>query len=136
ELGARAGLEDPLALAHHSERVAYEMAGVAERWPDGAARRAVAEADVAGLVHRNAAHPAVGRVGNVRSLLVDRQGAARIAQLVPAAARRALIEEPGPDRVVHHERLVVAEVAVGEPRHQAVRQRIQLLARRRLGNAA
>src|SRR5207248_2345917 len=85
----------------------------------------VAQGDVAALVLGYRAHPAVGRVRRVRALLVHgRRRAARHTEFVPAHADAGA----GGDRVVGHQGLVVAVVAVGQPVHDAVGQRVQLLA--------
>src|SRR5256885_6621776 len=79
-LRARARPRNLLGLRHLTERIA----GRASRVPDGRVivrpRRAEADRDVAGVVHRDAAHPAPERVRVrvarcVRPLLVDRGGA-------------------------------------------------------------
>src|SRR5207248_10038148 len=70
-------------------------------------------------------------VGGVGPLLEDRRRAVGDADLVPAHAGRG----PRRDRVVHDQRFVVGEVAVGEAEHEAVGQRIELLGRSRLRDA-
>src|SRR5205823_1689750 len=98
----------------------------------GAARHAVTESNVAFAVHRYTAHPAVIPVGGVGALLVDRGRAVRVSYLVPA--------DPGLIathiyRMVDHHRFVVSEVAVREPIHQAVGERVKPLGCGGLGNA-
>ena len=93
---------------------------------------AEAEADVARLVLGDAAHPAVVGIGRIGALLKDAQGVtATRAQLVPADADRAT----GGDAVIDDQRLVVAEVAVGEAVHEAVGKGVQLLRSARLRDA-
>ena len=66
--------------------------------------------------------------GRVGALLVDRVGAVGSAQLVPAQAGRAWQRLDG---LVRHQRLVLAEVPVGEPVHRplAVGEDVQVLVR-------
>src|SRR5438034_736214 len=80
--------------------------------------------DVTDAVHRSAAHPPVTRVRGVCALLVDGRRCARASDLVPADSAAACGRG---DAVVQHERLVVAEVAVGEPVHDTVGERVELL---------
>ena len=99
-----------------------------------AARHAVAAGDVTGLVHRDRAHPAVLGIRRKRALLVHTErpaGRRRLAELVPAHSDAA----PRGDGMIDDQRLVVTEVAIGEPVHQPVPERVELLARSRLRNA-
>src|ERR1043166_7547197 len=98
------------------------------------ARNAVADRDVAHLVHRNRTHPTAVRVYRVRPLLEDARRTRRDAQLVPTdAGQRA---GAGVDRVVDDQSLVpVGEVAIGEALHQTVGQRVELLRSARLRDA-
>ena len=93
---------------------------------------AEAQADASGLVHRDAAHPAVARVGRVGPLLEDGQVAAARPELVPADAGG----RTGRDAVVYDERLVVTEVAIGEPVHHTVGERVEPLQRPGLRDAS
>ena len=96
-----------------------------------AAAEAEAEAHVAGVVHGDAAHPAIVGVRRVGSLLIDGEAAAGNAQLVPTHPDRAARG----DAVIDDQGLVVAEVAVGEAVHEPVGEGIELLAGAGLGNA-
>ena len=99
------------------------------------ARFAESEPDPSRLIHRDTAHPPVAAIGRIRALLEDARIAAGDPQLVPADADR----RAGGDAVVHDERLVIAEVAVGEPVHEPVGERVEPLSRAELrdtGSAA
>src|SRR5205807_7926253 len=98
----------------------------------GGAGGAGADGNITGAVHRRAAHPAVARVGRVRALLVGRRRSAGAADLVPADTAAA---RGRGDAVVHDESFVVAEVAIGEPVHDPVGQRVELLRRAGLRHA-
>src|SRR5205814_281688 len=120
--GLRAGAVDdrPFALAHLARRVGGKSTGVVDLRLETRARDAETKSDASGLIHRDAAHPAVTRVGRVRPLLEEGEVAAARAELVPTHAGGGT----GGNAVVHHERLVVAEVAIREPVHHAVGERI------------
>src|SRR5207248_9053346 len=123
--GLRAGAVDdrPFALAHLARRLGGKSSGVVALRVETRARDAEAEADASGLIHRDAAHPAVARVGRVRPLLEEGEVAAARPELVPTNARG----RTGGHAVVHHERLVVAEIAIGDPVHHAVGERVESL---------
>src|SRR5258707_15077708 len=89
-LGATARL-DRLFDAQLIQRVGREPAAVADRRIQRGARGAVADREVAELVHRGATHPAVGRVRRVARRLGEGEYTARggAAELVPARARGA-----------------------------------------------
>src|SRR5439155_24369060 len=118
--------------------------GVADARVAVAARRAVADRDVAVAIHGDAAHPAEERVrggGAKRPLLRDSRRAVQAAELVPAHTDEAcrLLAWPTAaadrHRVVDHPALLAAEVAIGQPVHQAVGERVELLARLTLRDA-
>src|SRR5262249_7110800 len=102
------------AQGHLPEWVAGEPARVADgREHSGPGDDAVAEADVALLVHGDAAHPAMDAVaGRVRPLLVEGVDAVCAPDLVPPYSGDA---GAGLHRLVRDQRLVVLEVPVGEP---------------------
>src|SRR5439155_18184645 len=106
-------------------RVGGKSTGVVDLRLETRARDAETKSDASGLIHRDAAHPAVTRVGRVRPLLEEGEVAAARAELVPTHAGGGT----GGNAVVHHERLVVAEVAIREPVHHAVGERIEPLCR-------
>src|SRR6185369_6479116 len=110
ELGPRP-LDDARLLPHLSERVGGVARHVPDRRPRREARHAVAERDVAGLVHRDAAHPPmVAVVRTVGALLVDAPLTAGVlAQLVPAHAGAVAAHV---DRVGGDDGLVSRELAV------------------------
>src|SRR5262249_23759814 len=84
ELGAIAG-DDAVFGLDSVQRISRQAARVANAWPYTAARRAIAERDVALLVHGDTAHPAVYSVGGRECpLLEDRRCPAWITQFVPA----------------------------------------------------
>src|SRR5439155_25905405 len=86
--------------------------------------------------HR-AAHPGVGAVGLVGALLMDGRAVGRVGvvEFVPADAGDTGAAAGGVDGVVDHERLIAAEVAIGQPIHEAVVNRFQVGGRVRLVNA-
>ena len=115
------GLQDLFGF-ESSQGVAGQTAAVPDGRIDGGARRAVPDRDVPHRVHSDAAHPAPERaVGRKRTGLVNRWCRRRTADLVPANAGA----RSRGDRMVDHQRLVVAKVAIGQPVHQPVRQRVQ-----------
>src|SRR5205807_4144124 len=130
-LGPGAVDDRPLPLRHGPRRIARQPARVVNLGVERAAAEAETEAHVAGMVHGDAAHPAIVGVRRVGSLLIDGEAAAGNAQLVPTDPDRAT----GADAVVDDEGLVVAEVAVGEAVHEPVGEGVELLAGARLGNA-
>src|SRR5262249_9734642 len=95
------------------------------------AHRAEPERDVAGPVHRDAAHPEVLVRIDDRALLEYRRLGSWAADLVPADRGQRAAEHG----VVHDERLVIAKVAIGEPEHHAIGQAVDLLAGLGLGDA-
>src|SRR5207249_1494330 len=116
---------------HLARRVCGKAPGVVDLWLEARAGDAEAEADAPGVVQRDAAHPAVAHVGGVRPLLEDGQVATAWPELVPADA----CGRTGGHAVVYDEGLVVAEVAIGEPVHQAVGERVESLERAGLRDA-
>ncbi len=130
-LAAGAGEPDVLG-AHEPERVAGEPARDADRGVHGRARLRVSEGHVAVSVHRDRTHPSEAVVRGVGPLLVDRRRGARAADLVPADGRAAGLRANG---VVDDERLVVAEVAIGQAVHDALLQRLEQLRRVELRHA-
>ncbi len=61
-----AAFQDAVLGFEGVQRVAWHAAGVADGWVHGATGNAIAERDISGAVHGNAAHPAEGRVGRIR----------------------------------------------------------------------
>ena len=98
-----------------------------------AARDAVTQRHVSGLIHREAAHPTVVAVGRVRALLKHRQARPRSChtELIPADAHAASCH----NAVIDDQRFVIPEVSVGEPIHEPVAKRIEPLRRAALWDA-
>lgn len=80
------------------------------------ARCAVTERHVARLVHRDTAHPAITGIGRIRALLENGWRSAGRAQFVPTNADAGASSYA----VVNDQRLVIAEVAIGESVHQTI----------------
>src|SRR3989442_125435 len=95
-----------------------------------AAGYAVADGDIAVLVHGDAAHPAVAAVRSEGALLEHRRRRVRATHFIPAYPSAAA----GGDGVIDHDRLMVAEVPVGIPVHEPVGERVELRRRPRLRN--
>ena len=112
--------------------VANLPAGISNRRIRCAARDAVAHPYAARLIHSDACHPAVVGVGRKSPLLIEGGRAVGISHLVPANAR---VSAGGYHCVVRDERLMVAELAIGQAVHEAVAEGIQILSRSGLGNA-
>src|SRR5438132_789666 len=136
-----AGDEDLFVLRHQAQGVGGESRGVADRGEDGpGARDVVAERDVAGLVHRDAAHPAVLPRGDGRVLWSERP----LLKHRPRAGARAPYLEPADARMIHavhvddeitDQGLVAAEVAVLEPPHRPLVDGVERRRRSGLGDA-
>src|SRR6202011_5870055 len=73
-------------LVHDSGRTGGQSSGIINLRMEAAAGRAVTERHVAGLVHRDATHPAITGVGRIRALLENRRCVPGGAKLVPANA--------------------------------------------------
>src|ERR1700682_3410285 len=103
---------------------------------EGGTGNAIAHRYVARLVHGGTAHPAPIRIRRVSALLEDTQIMTCIgAQLVPA---HACVQDSSAThfyRVVHHQRFVVAQVAVGEPIHNPIGQGFKVCPPSSLGYA-
>ena len=127
-LRALARVQHLLGLRHPAERIPGRAAGVPQRRIVVCAGGAEADRDVALLVHRHAGHPARLRARHrvvrcVCALLVDDGVRRRAPDLVPADPFDGIRLH----RVVQDERLVVAEVPIGEPEHEAVAERVETL---------
>src|SRR6185369_1448249 len=62
---------------------------------------------------------AIGKTGRIGALLEDNRTAIGTAQFVPANARHYSVRScPGRDRLVRHQRLVRAKIAVGKPKQR------------------
>ena len=97
---------------------------------DGGAGNAVADGEVALVIHRGAAHPAIVRVRRLRRLFPDGPcaGGQSSPQLVVTNAslvRRERGAGADVDGVVNDQRLVAAEVSVLKPVHHPVANRIE-----------
>src|SRR5215471_18781807 len=121
-LGAAAGLDVDLR-AERAQGIRGSAAGEADRGIEAARGNAVTDGDVTGVVHCGATHPAEARVGSECALLENRGRAAGASNFIPPDT----YARTGRDGMVHHQRLVVAKVAVSQPVHETVRQRIKLL---------
>src|ERR1043166_5614247 len=134
-------LDDANLTAEFAQRVARRAAGVANSGIQIVARYAVADSEVAGLVHGRASHPAVIAVGRrVGALLIQQRSGARkrpaaVAQFVPAHAGLAGAAAGRRDRMIDDQRLVVTEVTVSETVHEPVAEFAQRVARRAAGVA-
>src|SRR5258708_38600538 len=94
-----------------------------------AARDAIPDSDVSGLVHTDAAHPTEIRVWSVGGLLEHGGRSSRVAQFVPPDPGEGVLPARAhPDGMVYHQGFVGSEVAVGKAIHQAVTERVELLA--------
>ena len=123
--------EDLFALRHQAQGVGGQPSGVTDgRENRPAARDVVGEPDVAGLVHSDAAQPAVLPCGDGRVLRGERP----LLEHRPAATVRPPQLEPADAGVVHavhvddevaDEGLVGAEVAVLEAPHRPLVDRIE-----------
>jgi hypothetical protein len=82
-------------------------------------RSAKAQGDIAKGIHGNASHPAMYPIGKSRrigALLEDDRVTIWAAQLPPPDARHLAVRScAGRHRLVGHQRLVIAEVAIGKP---------------------
>src|SRR6266478_748235 len=140
ELRARAR-DDARFRLKGSRRVTGNAYGKANRRVNLTARHAIANSDVPDLIHGDAPHPARIRVGRKCALLKDRRSAVGAPDFVPAHAihlATVLATATHADAVIDHQRFMCGrrrEVAISEPVHQAVTERIELLPRSRLRNA-
>ena len=88
-----------------------------------AARQQVADADIAGRVHRRARHPAMLAVSRAeRALLVERPGSPRVAEFVPANTGATVANVHG---MRGHHRLVSTEIPDLQAVHKPVGDRLQ-----------
>src|SRR5260370_16498049 len=98
-----------------------------------AARDAIPDGDVSGLVHADAAHPAETRVWSVGALLEHGGRSSRVAQFVPPDPGEGVLPARAhADGMVYHQGFVGSEVAVGKAIHQAAPERVDFLACARL----
>ena len=95
QLGACSDLNGHFSL-QSSQWIGGNAPGITNRWVYLFTGDAVTDGNIAGLVHRDAAHPAEIRIGRVSALLENRPGSARSAQFVPSYA----CSPRGSDRVV------------------------------------
>ena len=85
------------------------------------------------MIHRDAAHPAPQRVRGRKGALLENGGrAAEAAHFIPAHADARIRQHA----VIHQERFVIAEVAIGESEHEAVAKHIQSVRAPFLRNAS
>src|SRR5262249_37716499 len=130
-----AAVEDVVLSLQEVERVRKETAHDADPGKNRGAGYAVADGEVAHLVHRGAAHPAGGRIRSEGALLDNARRTVWIGQLVPAHAGLARLPTANTNRMVDDERLADAEeIPVGQAMHQPIAQRVELLARIWLGD--
>src|SRR5208337_548680 len=119
-LRASAGHEGGFAL-HGAQRIAGHSAGKANTRMDGAAGRAVSQPDIATLILGHACHPAIGGIRGKSSLLIERDGAGRVIEFIPADRHLAGVS----DSVVDHRPIVIGEVPDGKAVHQPVAKSVQ-----------
>src|ERR1035437_2171105 len=105
---------DQTSIGGHATREAHARV-------NRAAGNTVAEGDIAGVIHSDASHPAVGRIGRVSALLENAGRAAWASQFVPPHSARAA------DRMVDHERFMIAEVTICQAIHKPISERVKLL---------
>src|SRR5258707_3888925 len=134
-----AGLEQSLGL-ESSERIARQPPGVVHTRILGAARGAVAQSNVAGLVHGNTTHPARRAVRRVGCLLHHRgRTAGEIAQLIPADPHDLTsLGAAHLDAMIDHRSLGGARrgtASIGEALHEAIGERIEPIRRAGLRDA-
>src|SRR5260370_40217175 len=110
-LNADALDDDAFAQCHLAERVAAQPSGVPDAGENvGRVRDAVTKADVALLVHRRTAHPAVHLVvRSVRALLVQRILSVDSADLVPTDTPHS---GTGLDRLIGGHALIAGQFTV------------------------
>jgi hypothetical protein len=109
-------------LRESVQLIAYEATRVTNLGVNTAAGSAKTYGKISHAIHGRASHPAPSRIGLICALLVNAHGSiGHIAQLNPAYRRNAA----GADRVVGHDRFMVAEVSIGEPEHQPIGKTVQ-----------
>src|SRR4029077_11217897 len=120
--GLGASAFDDAGFGFHGPcRVTGNAAGVANRGVDTAIGAAVSKPNISRRIHCGATHPSIRRVRGVSALLEyaeSRIGGNGRAQLIPALPD---VRSAG-DRVVHHDRFVIAEVAESQAIHETVAQ--------------
>src|SRR5205823_1923031 len=109
-------IDDGGLRLHSAQGVAHCLPRIVDGREDQSAGEAVAEGNVAHLVHSNRAHPAkiriAWRTGESPRLIHGGDGRAfRRAEFIPSLAHLA---GGGSHVVAHYPRLVIAEVAVSE----------------------
>src|SRR4029077_15585307 len=114
-----------LPLGDRMGRVAREPARVTQLRMNGRIRCVEADRDIARRIHRDAAHPAPGRIGWVGAFLEYGPRACRhIAQFEPAdAGDTARVH----GKVADHG-FVIAEVAVAQTEHQTIADTVDRVA--------
>src|SRR5712692_8638481 len=131
-LGNRFGaatLDDTALAFQRAGWIPWHAARVANRRVDRVARCAVTNGNVAGAVHRDAAHPPKHVTRCVSALLIDDWILVR-PQLVPPHSMPAVDD----DGMIHDQCFVIAEIAVREPKHRAVPDGLEWSARTGLWN--
>src|SRR5436853_3382870 len=74
------------------------------------------------MIHRRAAHPTPNRISRRKgALLEDRRSRVEIAHFIPTHANTRVSQ----NAVVHHQRFVIAEIAIRQPKHQSVANHIE-----------
>ena len=81
-----------------------------------AAGQTEAERHVAGLIHRDAAHPTIIGIGRVGALLENCWRGTRRPNFVPTKTDA----RPRGHAVVNNQRFMIAEVPIREPVHQSI----------------
>src|SRR2546430_17646688 len=74
------------------------------------------------MIHRRTAHPTPNRISRRKgALLEDRRSRVEIAHFIPTHANARVSQ----NAVVHHQRFVIAEIAIRQPKHQTVANHIE-----------
>src|SRR5207249_3989870 len=126
-LYTRAINDDTFAQSKLAQRIATEPSAIADTRIDiRSVNYAIAQSDVAFLIHGDAAHPTMHSViGRIGTLLKDRVSGAGPPDLIPADARYS---GKGLHRLVGYQGLMVFEVAISEaPERPLPTQEIEIL---------
>ena len=114
-------------LSHRIQGICGETRGIAKLRMDGGTGGAKAHREIPLAVHGYTAHPAPGCVGLISALLVDRdRPSGNVAKLEPTHR----CDTAGAHRVVTDNRFVAAEIPIGQAKHEAIADAIEVVRRR------